>query len=424
MTGNQEPFVPRCRELSKPSHICKDPSECADRVLVIVGASARAAAESARLGGFAPAAADQFGDRDLLKAGIWTPIQDYPLNAVSAVARLPNGPWLYTGGLENLPDVVDDIAAKRPLLGNPGRVLRAVRDPFHLADVLQRHGLCMPKIQSRIPSTGAIGQWLRKPLRGCGGRGIHVVHPAARDQSVAAPHPDEMVADPDDRQCFYQQWIDGSSYSGVFLAAQGNALLIGATRQLVGRPWTMAPRFAYCGSIWPSGLDRRMMRELAQVGQCLAANYGLTGLFGVDVIVADGRMFVLEVNPRYSASSEVLEPTLTTGESIVALHVAACEQHVLPQPAPSPEDHRTCLGKAILFADCLVSVGPRFDSLLEQVDTDGRWSPLADIPAPGTIINAGQPIATVRAQAESPTVVLRRLKRLANQVRSALDAPR
>jgi predicted ATP-grasp superfamily ATP-dependent carboligase len=41
------------------------------KILVILGASARAAAHSARQAGFLPAAADLFGDRDLVKIANW-----------------------------------------------------------------------------------------------------------------------------------------------------------------------------------------------------------------------------------------------------------------------------------------------------------------------------------------------------------------
>jgi uncharacterized protein len=422
MTGNHDPIVPRCRELSKPSHICKDPSVGAEPVLVIVGASARAAAESARQTGFVTAAADMFGDRDLLATSNWIGIQDYPLGLVPAVSRLPNGPWLYTGGLENYPDLVDGIASGRPLLGNPGPVLRAVRDPFRLADYLQRQGFNTPKILRQLHSEPAERRWLRKPLHSSGGRGIQVVSQAAEAQRAVASRPGNVISESHAPECFYQQWIDGSSYSGVFIATQGRATLIGVTRQMVGRRWTKAPRFAYCGSIWPSGLNRKMIRTLSRLGQCLAAEYRLTGVFGVDVIVGDDRVFVLEINPRYPASAEVLERAWGPGGSIVAHHVAACQRNILPQV--DSQGTGNSFGKAVLFADCPVSVGARFDSLLASINAPMHGTPLADIPASGTIINAGQPIVTLRAQAETLAALMRCLKRLANQVRSALDEPR
>src|SRR5438105_1796271 len=98
--------------------------------LIIVGASARAAAHSALRAGFAPLACDLFADVDLERACPAVCVKDYPRGLVPAAARYPAAPWLYTGGLENHPDLVDEIASQRPLLGVAGDGLRAVRDPF------------------------------------------------------------------------------------------------------------------------------------------------------------------------------------------------------------------------------------------------------------------------------------------------------
>ena len=54
---------------------------------------------------------------------------------------------MYTGGLENYPDVIAAIAAERPLWGNGPDVLAKVRDPFALAAVLARPDLPHPKVR-------------------------------------------------------------------------------------------------------------------------------------------------------------------------------------------------------------------------------------------------------------------------------------
>src|SRR5687767_10917006 len=104
--------------------------------LLILGASARAAASSAARAGFAPRAADLFADADLAALCRVTRIDDYPGEFPAAARKFPPSPWMYTGGLENYPELVDQIAAERPLLGNSGSVLREVRDPFKLAAAL------------------------------------------------------------------------------------------------------------------------------------------------------------------------------------------------------------------------------------------------------------------------------------------------
>ena len=51
----------------------------------------------------------------------------------------------------------------------------------------------------------------------------------------------------------------------------------------------------------------------------LAKRFSLAGLFGVDAIVNDEGVWTVEINPRYTASMELVEPSLDA--SLVDLHV-------------------------------------------------------------------------------------------------------
>src|SRR5262245_57175411 len=105
--------------------------------LIILGASARAAAQSAARGGFAPYAADLFADDDLRACCPAVQVADYPRGLKAAAREFPPGPWMYTGGFENHPALVERIAQERPLLGNAGAALRSVRNPLQLAAALR-----------------------------------------------------------------------------------------------------------------------------------------------------------------------------------------------------------------------------------------------------------------------------------------------
>ncbi|MBL8864784.1 MAG: ATP-dependent carboligase, partial [Planctomycetia bacterium] len=73
--------------------------------LLIVGASGRAAAASARRTGFEPFVLDLFADADTERlATVWKlPFDQYPHGFVELAKRVPPMPWMYTGGLENYP---------------------------------------------------------------------------------------------------------------------------------------------------------------------------------------------------------------------------------------------------------------------------------------------------------------------------------
>src|ERR1700733_2287062 len=88
--------------------------------LLIFGASARAAAFSALRAGLQPWCADLFADLDLAYCSRVTrvPGKEYPHAFLSLLQEAPPGPWMYAGGLENHPDLVEQMAQARPLWGN------------------------------------------------------------------------------------------------------------------------------------------------------------------------------------------------------------------------------------------------------------------------------------------------------------------
>ena len=208
------------------------------RSLIIVGASARAAAFSAARAGFAPYAIDLFADRDLAELCPAVRIEQYPRGFLRALAAAPDAPWIYTGGLENYPRLVARMAEVRPLWGNDAAVLRRVRDPRRLAQALREEGLQCPNQWSACNDAGR--QWLVKPLRGSAGLGVRFATASdlARERT----------------KMFLQEYIAGESCSAAFVAAGGQAMLLGATRQIIGRDWGIAPQFLYVGSIGPLDL--------------------------------------------------------------------------------------------------------------------------------------------------------------------------
>ena len=118
--------------------------------LIIIGASVRAAAMSACRAGYAPWAVDCFTDWDLTTLCDSYQIDDYPYGFPRFLGKLPPAPWMYVGGLENHPDIVDEISRDRLLLGNPGQVLRRVRDPHFVTEFLRKSGV---SLSDRFPNS-------------------------------------------------------------------------------------------------------------------------------------------------------------------------------------------------------------------------------------------------------------------------------
>ncbi len=359
---------------------------------------------SAARAGYRVRAGDQFADVDLGRACDATRIADYPRGLAAFVRARPTDGWMYTGALENHPAAVRRMARMLPLLGNPADVLRQVRDPMRVADGLNRAGLPCPKISTDSSATLPDGVWLQKPLRSAGGTRISFYDEHARRRGPA-------------RDAYRQQYVEGLACSGVYLGAGGKALLLGVTRQLVGQVWTGATGFMYCGSLWPLDVGPNLAAEFARIGEVLAERFGLVGLFGADAILNPKGLWTVEVNPRYTASMELLD--WGHGISLVDLHVAACQTG--SHPTSLPPRRRGTLGKAIVFATADTVVGEGFKRLIEK-RLAHDWPALADVPARGTRIKAGRPIVTVMASGADQPDVLRQLRRAADLARAAASA--
>lgn len=374
--------------------------------VVVAGVTARALAISAARAGYRVTAVDAFGDLDLRAAADVIVVtsngsQRYsPPAAAEAAASVPAGLAAYTANFENYPEAVSRLAQGRRLLGNPPEVLARVRDPIELMRVLRRRGFATPKTratQARMPGTGP---WLLKPRRSGGGHGIAVWR---RGQTVP-------------RTGYLQERIVGTPGSIVFAANGRSAVPLGLTRQLVGDARLGSAGFRYCGSLLAASSSPLFprQRELFETATSLAAavttEFGLVGLNGLDFMARRGVPYPVEVNPRFSASMELIERA--QGVSMFQLHERAC-RGLLPQTPASPAQ---IAGKAIVFA--------RRDVTL--ADT-GRWlgdDSFADVPHPGERISQGHPICTVFAQADEASSCYRALIRRAVIVYRAAESRR
>lgn len=371
-------------------------SPCTTLPILILGASTRAAAYSAYRAGLEPSCIDLFADADLTALAPTRQVArvDYPHALADLAAEAAPGPWFYTGALENHPGLVDRIARSRPLWGNPGHVLRAVRDPFAWASTLNRAGLPCPAVRSSPDGLARDRTWLLKPLASAGGHGIVSLGP-------------ETV--PPARPVFYQQQIVGLSLSAIFVGRPHGASLAGVTRQWLGQPGNS---FSYVGSVGPWPLAPIETVRIQNLGDHLCQAFGLRGLFGVDFVLRDGQPWPVEINPRYTASVEVLE--LALGVSLLAAHRAVFDPTASIAPPfrrPGPPRPATTVAKLILFATAPCSFPDT--SRPRPLNPVDRFAipKLADRPQPGTRFEPGEPIATLFEQASAPEECIARIQR-------------
>lgn len=357
--------------------------------ILILGSSARAAVFSALRAGLRPRCLDFFADADLTAVCPALAIAPNPTDdELEQIAASLGAPfWLYAGPFENRPDLIDRLSRSSRLLGNGGETLRAVRDPWNVAAALNRRGFAAPRLARIADGSPTAGRWLVKPLASGGGLGVQVWEGEPVGSNTSH---------------YLQEFIDGPTLSALYVAAQGTARLLGIARQ---EHSASSSPFLYRGSVGPWPVPGLVSAKLARLGDVLAGEFGLVGLFGVDFILADNEPWPIEVNPRYTASVEVLE--LAARRAFLANHVRACARGELPAEASPPS---RVVGKRIIYATRPIRFPevpiPRFQpDVLEP-------SSLADVPRPGSVIQAGEPIMTVLAKGRNAAECLAELDRL------------
>lgn len=368
--------------------------------IIIVGASARAAAFSALRAGMRPYAIDLFADCDLADVCPAVKIKRYPQDFEQALSEAPQAPWMYTGGLENYPDLVDRLAGLRTLYGNGAEVLRRIRTPELLAECLLGSEFEMPEIQTEPPPADSDQDWLRKPRRSSGGLGIR--------RALAGDEPQ------DQRDDYYQEFIRGPASSAIFLAKRQGCQLLGLTEQKSGVAEIPEEPFLYGGSqVW--SCDPEYREELKDLGKRLTRRFGLRGLFNVDLACFYA---VLEVNPRYSASMEVLEHT--RGANFLTGHVAQFDASLAGKRNCGMSRQPDFVVKEIVYATADCSVTPELDRLRRTWNHEPLLPSLADIPRTGDRIRRGQPVVSVIVEGEDDDEVQQLLDKRVAAVREAL----
>jgi predicted ATP-grasp superfamily ATP-dependent carboligase len=354
--------------------------------VLIAGFSTRAAAGSAAAAGYAVTALDAFGDLDVdpsvrivsLPRDLGVPF------SADAAARAADGfvtdAAVYLANFENNPGAVRALTATRTLWGNPPDVLERVRNPALVAAALRDHGLRFARVRtSNANDPNDPNDWLVKPLASGGGRSIH------RWAGETVP-----------RRHYLQQRIDGMPASIVFVAANGAAVPLGVSTQLVGEAPFGAAGYQYCGNILaPAGDtafedDEAILERATAIARTLAATFGLIGVNGVDFMATGSDACAIEVNPRWTGSMELVERAY--GVSVFAAHAAACVRAELPAfDLRSARRNAPAIGKAVVFARTDVTAGDTSSWLDDPT--------VRDIPHVGERICQGQTICTVFAEA-------------------------
>jgi uncharacterized protein len=344
--------------------------------ILIAASSGRALAAAARRAGYRPLVADSFDDADtrsfcaanrLIAGGL-----EAGFNAESLIAALqalakgeaPCG-LVYGAGFEDRAELLELVARRWTLFGNPPGVVRSVKDPVRLAELCAVLNIPHPKISARMPRDRQ--HWLVKSAGGSGGS--HVA-PAGALRAEG-------------EKIYFQRIAAGEPVSILFLGDGAKARVVGSSRQWAA-PAPGEP-FRFGGSLRPAGLSPRLETRLRRAAEAITAACGLRGLNSIDFLVEGSEYTLIEVNPRPGATLDIFEDR---GGSLFRVHMDSC----LGRLPRRPLEFAGAAAAGIAYARREISSMPEFDW--------PNWT--SDWQKARSALRPYDPLCTIKARATTP----------------------
>ena len=209
---------------------------------------------------------------------------------------------------------------RKPLLGSSVDAIRRASDKARLPDRLAGVGVRHPETRAlgrdvdQLRAAEQIGYPIVvKPARGAGSHGLRLAR-GGRELARAIAFARRST---DGGRVLLQQYVRGAAASVSLLANGSDAVALTLNAQAIGSP----PSFAYRGGETPFDHPLASRAIAAAIDTCRALP-GLRGLVGVDLVLTESDVVVIEVNPRLTTAYLGVRAALE--ENIAALALAAC----------------------------------------------------------------------------------------------------
>jgi len=363
--------------------------------------SARPFVESAQRGGYRITAIDAYADIETLALAELVVVVDCDQQGfiaevlLAAINDLDASQYLgfvYGSGFEAQPELLQKISAKIPLLGNTAATVAKIKTASSFFASLQQLNIPFPNVVECLPEKPR-QRYLKKFAAGNGGTHISWVK---KDSQALEPN------------SYYQEHISGCSVSLLFLADGNSVKVIGFNEQWLSP--SIATPFRYGGAVSQLHLATDIQLQLITSAQKITLAFGLVGLNSLDAIVTKNIAYILEINPRLSATVG-----LYAESNLLQQHLLAC----LGYSQSVTIGVKEASAHAMVYAPTEL----RITKGLAWPD----WAvDIPDIAKKNAVIKEGDPVCTVVAQsldAESAKQLVQTRVKLMQQLLEACRGP-
>ncbi len=368
--------------------------------ILTFGFSCRALVQCAHSEGFEVTTFDRCGDADTRafskRFQLLSPDVPYFEQVMNQIDVEQYKYILFSGGIESdLSQLHPTLQSNRPAFLNlPWSEMRSLRNWELWAE---KAGLLFPETRplqtdTEYETSVESSRYLIKDLKSAGGLSV-----AWYDH--AFPHTDAR---------YVQQYIEGSVFGVTFLTAPSFGMAVGCAEAWPNRQHPWGP-FVFHGCIGPTSLHREEWECMDFFAEVVNQSTNWSGIWGADFIRSDHGIYLLEINPRWTSSMELIASGLNV--PLIQLHCKAKdsienEEARIDLIAISEKlrDRRRSntkrIGKRIMYADTHREC--RTDLLNAWRQEGWRSTPLeddrvqyADIPYEPTMFEPGFPICSL-----------------------------
>lgn len=283
---------------------------------------------------------------------------------------------IYGSGFECHPESLRYLESRLNILGNDPDTFAGQHDKQAFFSMLDALDIPHPKVVFSAPDYA--DGWLFKPMQGQGGSGIRRYH--ADDRATVS--------------VYWQKFQAGTQHSVLFLADRREAQVIGFNSQWSVR-LSEKDEFVFSGVINSCELSVEHRSVITGWLKRIVPAFALKGLNSLDFIHEDGCSYVLEINPRPSASMQLY------GRDLLGRHIQSCVGATLVAQASETGRLKSLpqSGYQIVYAEHDLIIPGQF-----------KWPDWCmDLPKPGDMCRAGQPICSIIAHQKKTQSVARQL---------------
>ena len=331
--------------------------------VLIIAQSGRFLAQAATQAGYSVWVADSFGDQDTLSISQrWQQIPTFSANFLNILTKLTQGEsciLIAGSGVELWYSLLNKLPPNIQVIGNSAQTIKTLKTPSLFFSLLNQLTLPHPPTQFDLPRDTT--NWLVKSVSGLGGTHIQYLN---------------QTADTDTRNQYFQYFVKGNSGSALFLANGKSAQLISINKQLLSPNKNTPFRLGSIETPW--NISEKHRQQLKQAVAKITFATGLLGLNSIDFIISEhGELQLLEVNPRPSASAELIDSEIPLFQH----HLNACLGNL---PVLTIKQAATKTSLHYLYVNNDVTIPTQMIWPIE----------CHDIPAPNTTVKKEQPLCT------------------------------